>query len=406
MIYCAPWLLPITSPAIRDGAVVVENGRIEAIGPADKIRIAFPSREEIACRGVLMPALINTHIHLELSHLENIERPPSQGHICKWIDALISSRSENVRNADEKLQFRRKVLSAQRHFGVVLVGDIGNEPYLPDNKEDRLPLIHHFQEFLAPTKIALDAAKAAIADLPDTVSATAHACYSTLPELISLLKKRAQRLDRVFPIHIAESAEEIEFISKHSGPFRDFLEKRGAWTDGFSSTKIEKAGVVVYLQEIGILDERTLCVHCVHITENDVRLLLQQGSHVCLCPGSNRFLRVGKAPLEMMLRCGLLPAIGTDSCASNDRLDLWAEMKILREEHPEVKPRTILTMATHGGAVALNCEEDFGSLGVGKKSILLMVDSEEIRETDSESNLYDILTRNGRPDVIEWIETI
>jgi aminodeoxyfutalosine deaminase len=405
-IYLAPWVLPVEGPAIRDGAVAVKEGRIEAIGPENEVLAGFSDRDEIKCRGVLMPALINAHIHLELSHLEGIERPDAQGHICRWIDALIKARDENVLSADEKLQWRRKALAEQRRLGVVLMGDIGNEPCLPEKSDDELPLVHHFQEFLAPTKTSMAAAKAAAAVLPDTVSATVHACYSTLPELIILLKDRAKRLDRAFPVHVAESAEEIEFIATHSGPFRDFLEQRGAWDDSFSLTKRQGAGVVKYLQGLGILDARTLCVHCVHIKENEARLLFETGSHVCLCPGSNKFLRVGKAPLEMMLRCGLLPAIGTDSRTSNDCLDIWAEMQILREEHPAVDPKTIMAMATLGGANALNCQRNLGSLAPRKKAIFLKVESEEVSAANSALELYDILTRTGRPTVVDWVGNV
>lgn len=159
----------------------------------------------------------------------------------------------------------------------------------------------------------------------------------------------------------------------------------------------------MYLQRLGVLDPKTLCVHCVHVTENEIQLLAEKGAHVCLCPGSNRFLRVGKAPVERMLRHGLLPAIGTDSIASNEALDIWREMRILSEDHPEAKPAKILEMATLGGASALHCEGLFGSLAPGRRALFLEVDDEEFSLIDTEESLCETLIKGGRPQVVSWI---
>ncbi len=374
-----------------------------AVGPLEEVRAASPGCEEITGTGVLMPALINAHCHLELSHLTAVKRPAANGQLCQWIEEVIEARVGNMASVEERLAQRQNALADQRRLGVAVIGDIGNEPCQQDKKSDEFPLIHHFQEFLAPTKEAVETAKAAVAELPDSVSATVHACYSTLPELVTLLKKRAGRLHRVFPMHVAESKEERVFIATQAGSFREFLEKRGAWDNAFNQVEGEKTGVVMYLDKLGILDNLTLCVHCVHIEEDEARLLAERGSHVCLCPRSNRFLKVGKAPLEMLLQHGVLPAVGTDSRASNTRLDIWAEMQCLREEHPGVDAKTVLAMATMGGAGALNCEGDFGSLTSGKKSIFLRVNSDAIQRADSQLALLDILTKGGRPQNIDWI---
>lgn len=402
-IYSAPWVLPITNPAIRDGAVAVKDGRIEAVGPAAEIRAAFSGREEIRCEGVLMPALINAHIHLELSHLLDVKRPVASQTMCDWITDLIRARGECRLSREEIDQYRQRILLDQRRSGVVLLADIGNEQHPTNSDLSDFPFVLHFQEFVAPTRIATEAAAAIITGLPDSVVATAHAPYSTSPELICVLKKRARRLGNVFSLHVAESKEEIDFVQSTTGSFRAFLERIGAWDGTFLREFSNLEGTVMYLQQLGVLDPNTLCVHCVHITENEVRLLGEKGAHVCLCPGSNRFLRVGKAPLEHMLRYGLLPAIGTDSIASNETLDIWREMQILREDHPGVEPAKILEMATLGGAAALHCEGDFGSLSPGQRAIFLEVDSNGFAQVDSEQKLLDILTKEGQPQVVNWI---
>jgi len=402
-LYSAPWVLPITSPAIQNGAVAVKDGRIEAVGPAAEIRAGFGGLKEIRCQGVLMPALVNAHIHLELSHLTAIKRPAEGQKMCTWIEDLIRARGDCGLAAQEREDYRQRALRDQHLSGVILLADIGNEPYSSNPDCPDLPLVLHFQEFLAPTRQATQAATAALEGLPDFVAATAHAPYSTSPELICALKHRATRLGKVFSLHVAESPEEIEFLRSAAGSFRDFLERLGAWDATFSPGGNDLDGTVMYLKKLGVLDSKTLCVHCVYITEKEMQVLKAKGAHVCLCPGSNRFLRVGKAPVEGMLRHGLLPSLGTDSIASNETLDLWREMQILREEHPDVDPARILEMATLGGAAALQYEDDFGSLSPQRKAVFLEVNSERFDQVATEKELVDILTRKGRPQEVSWI---
>jgi aminodeoxyfutalosine deaminase len=403
-IYSAPWVLPIVHSPIRNGAIAVKDGRIQAVGPAEEVRAAFSDREEIGCRGVLMPALINAHIHLELSHLPAVSRPDPDQPMCDWITDLIRARKDCGLTVQGIEDCRQKILLDQQSSGVVLLADIGNEANPVDFDRSGFPLVLSFQEFLAPTKVATDAVAVIVSGLPDTIAATAHAPYSTSRELIRLLKNRARRLDRVFPIHVAESKDEIEFLQSATGSFRDFLERLGAWDETFSQEKNGQEGTVMYLQRLGILDPMTLCVHCVHVAENEIQVLMEKGAHVCLCPGSNRFLGVGKAPVERMLRHGLMPAIGTDSIASNETLDIWREMQILSVDHPGVKPAKILEMATMGGASALHYDGDFGSLAPGRRAVFLEVDGEGFSRLDSEENLFDILIKGGRPQVVSWID--
>jgi aminodeoxyfutalosine deaminase len=402
-IYTAPWVLPMADPAIRNGAVAVREGRIEAVGPAAAIRAKFHGWDEVGCRGVLLPALINAHIHLELSHLSDIKRPEGAHKLCDWIENLIQARGDNRLSSEEKERHRQHILIDQRRSGVVLLADIGNDPAPASTQPVDLPEILSFQEFLAPTGKAAASITAIIAGLPDSIAATAHAPYSSSPEIIRMLKRRAVRLGKVFSLHVAESLDEIEFLRSATGVFRIFLERRGVFDATIFSGNPDLKGAVEYLEQLGVLDSGTLCVHCVHVSDNEMQLLADKGGHVCLCPGSNRFLRVGKAPLEPMLRHGLLPAIGTDSVASNETLDIWREMQILREDHSEVEPRKILEMATLGGAMALQCADDFGSLAPHRRALFLEVNVKGLSQLDTEQNLFDILTAKGRPRGISWI---
>ncbi len=110
------------------------------------------------------------------------------------------------------------------------------------------------------------------------------------------------------------------------------------------------------------------------------------------------------APIEKMLRHGIVPAIGTDSLASNLSLDMWAEMQRIANEHPDVNSLDILIMATQAGARAFGRDKDYGSLSRGKKASFLHLFSNEINNCITESDLLNMLVTYGRPEKIEWIQ--
>lgn len=408
-LYLAPWVVPISSPVIRDGAVAIANGRILAVGSSASICSRFPEARVENCQGVLLPGLVNAHIHLELSAYHHIQRPAPDESFCDWIRSLLQLRQEEQGEPEEVVRAARNMLQQQHDSGVLLLLDIGNilpassaSSASPEIMPPALQL-SFLLELLGPTAKAEEQVLARISSLPDSVAATPHAPYSTTPGIMTALKQRADRLHHIYSLHVAESADEIELLQSGSGCFRSFLEERGAWEDIFPCPGMDGHGAVEYLDRLGLLDANLLCVHCVHVSENEVQMLAAHGCKVCLCPGSNRFLGVGVAPLEMMLRHHLLPALGTDSIASNEELDLWREMQILRQDHPGVAPAAVMAMATLGGAKALGREGDFGTLAPGRKSILLNVDSPALQGVDNGEQLLDTLTGGGRPDRICWI---
>lgn len=102
-------------------------------------------------------------------------------------------------------------------------------------------------------------------------------------------------------------------------------------------------------------------------------MLANSGAKVCLCPGSNKFLRVGKAPVKRYLEAGILPALGTDSLASNPEVSIWREMQLLYQGYPELNDADIFAMATRGGAEALAIGGQTGTLTAGKNADVLAV---------------------------------
>lgn len=402
-LYLAPWVVPVSSPVLREGAVAVADGRILAVGAASSLQARYAGARVVRCQGVLLPGLVNAHIHLELSAYHQPSRPTSDQSFCDWIRSLLQLRGNGAIGADQVSLAARRMLQHQHDVGISLLLDTGNIAPSPLATVPSPVEATFLLELLGPDAKAEEQVLARLHTLPDSVAATAHASYSTTAGIMMALKKRADRLRHVFSLHVAESWDEVELLASGLGCFRGFLEERGAWDGRFPCPGVEGHGVVGYLAELGLLDANLLCVHCVQVDEKEVQMLAEHGCKVCLCPGSNRFLGVGVAPLEMMLGHGLLPAIGTDSLASNEELDPWREMRILREDHPGVAPSRILAMATLGGAQALGREEDFGALAQGRKAVFLNVDSPALQGAKNAEQLFAMLTGDGRPEILHWV---
>jgi cytosine/adenosine deaminase-related metal-dependent hydrolase len=230
------------------------------------------------------------------------------------------------------------------------------------------------------------------------VACTAHAPYSTTPGLIREIKKKADQKRHMFSIHTAESMQEVEFLQTGSGHFRKFLQERGGWDGSFA---IPGKSSVQYLESLGVLNDRTLCVHAVHVNREEIETLAKTRAKVCLCPGSNRFLGVGKAPVTEFLDHGILPALGTDSRASNPVLSMWREMRLLSEDHPGLDPETIFAMATRGGADAWGLGGEMGTLEPGKDAHVIAIGCAEAISSGKE--IFDFLTTVGESVQVEWL---
>ncbi len=400
-LFRAPWVIPITAPVIQDGAIVVDGRRIVAVASYAELSSRFPELQPTPCPGVLLPALVNCHIHLDLSIYGTIPLDPGNTTMCDWIRSLTKKRQQAAYSDEAVREAAEKTAIEQYTAGVALMLNIGNVPL--GNMNSCPVEIHSLFEILGPSKLAQQAAIAAIKTYPSDRAVTGHAPYSTTPELLRYIKRRCDEQGELFSLHLAENPDEALLLLQNEGCFPEFLKERGAWDNTFPIPGIDSSGVVGYLQTLGLFDNKTICVHCVYLTPEDMEVVAGTGAHICLCPGSNKFLGVGRAPLEQFLAHDILPALGTDSIASNPVLDMWQEIALLREEHSGVAPETILAMATLGGARAMHKDSDYGSLEEGRTAHFLQVQGRQYTEANSAEQLLDLLTSSGRPESIVWL---
>ena len=397
-MHTAPWIVPVGGPVIMDGGVVVEQGRIVAVDQRPVLERQFPEAVVVEHPGsALTPALTNAHIHLELSHLAELAAKPFATTFTGWIVQLLYLRDNLGVTGELVEEAARQVAQQQYQQGVGVLLDIGNTPVAQQLISEFQGHLYPHKEYLGLAAFTLEKNLQRLYDEPDWVRCSAHAPYSTHPQLIKALKKRACSLNHVFPIHVAEPVAEGHMLAEGRGEMVDFVRTRGFWDGSFQPPG--QSGSIRYLNKLDVLDERTLCVHAVHLDDEEIRMIAGEGAHVCLCPGSNQFLQVGTAPLQQFLEAGILPALGTDSAASNPELSLWREMALLAQIHPQVDPEHIFAMATKGGAQALGLGQTMGTLEPGKRADILVVPVSASLQTAQQLMRYLVtVEKNGEPD--------
>ncbi|MCL2790350.1 MAG: amidohydrolase family protein [Desulfobulbus sp.] len=388
-IHNASWIVPVSSAPIENGGVAVADGTLLAVGETAQLYRQFP-KAMVTDHGqaALTPALINVHTHLELSHLAALAEFPLDATFTGWISRLLEMRDRLGATGELAEQAARFAAEHQYRTGVSALADIGNTAINRSLAAIFPGRLLPFTEYLGLAERTLAKNEQRLARENDATLCAGHAPYSTHPSLLRRLKERARTLGHIFPIHTAEPASEGEMIREGRGEMVEFIRQRGFWDNSFVPRGT--GGTIHYFRDLDLLDNQTLCIHAIHVTGEEIRIMAGEGVKLCLCPGSNQFLRTGTPPVRAYLDHGMLPALGTDSLASNPRLSLWREMRLLAEAHPEVMAAEIFRMATLGGAEALGMERCLGTLEAGKEADLLVVPLPA--DATNEEQVYRLLT--------------
>jgi len=358
----ANWVLVDPENIIENGFVKTESGKIVDVGQGrsgnagDQIIDHGP--------GVLMPCLVNAHTHLELSALKN--KTNTHSGFIDWVQSVIEQRNQcGEKNLLAGIFKGFEELSGS---GSLVVGDIvgsniSRQPFL-NSKISGV----RFMEYLGGDIHDALACEEISAD--KTISVAGHAPHTTASDLLVRLKSVASRCCLPFSIHLAESAEEVEFLTTGKGLWADFLNQRKIDT---SAIKLTGDSPVKYADQLGLLDDKTLAVHLVFAGKKDLHILSEKNVNVCLCPRSNQILHNQLPDVPLMLKSGLKLCLGTDSLASNDSLSLFDEMKFLSLFFAGISPKDIIAMATINGAAALGFKDQFGRLTPGRKAKMIFL---------------------------------
>ena len=187
-----------------------------------------------------------------------------------------------------------------------------------------------------------------------------HAPYTASGELYRLAAQRAKARNILLTTHLAESQDEDDMIRRGTGPMYDYFLRAGR-----DMGDCKRTGPTQLMGEFGVLGHNCLAAHANALTPLDVTLLKQTGTHVVHCPKAHRFFGRGTSLLQALLTQGVNVCLGTDSLASNDTLNMLAEMQTLAHMFPRMAAQELLEMATLNGAKALNQEEKLGRIAPG-----------------------------------------
>jgi len=377
----AAWVVPIDQPPIRDGWVAVADGRVRAIGQGDGAEARALGPLQPLGRVALLPGLINAHTHLELSWLRG--RVPPANAFTSWVKQLVVARGGRSERADDPAVLDAAAGAAReaRDTGTAALGDISNSlASVGVMAEAGLHglVFHELLGFKETSGALIDrtagqrAAAAALGQGRVRVSIAPHAPYSVSPELFRAVRDAVSgSAEPRTSVHVGESPEEMELLASGTGEWASMLRWIGAWREDWTPPR---TGPVEYLDGLGVIDAGTLVVHGVQLSDDSLARVRSRGATLVTCPRSNRWVGVGVPPVERFYRSGVAVAVGTDSLASVDDLNLFEELKQMRWLAPGVPARALLESATIVGARALGLADELGSLAPGKRAEIVQVD--------------------------------
>lgn len=366
MIISAGWICPVTTPPLRRHALVVQDGVI------DEIRPLLPSDPEPG-ETCLIPGLVNAHTHLAYTGLRNLfDHLP----FFSWIRKITEVKQSLMTPEDVALSTQLGISECLQN-GITSVADMSD---LESSAEvlSRSPLRGTFywevfgveKQAAEATWDSLDRQYEHLMEKYSTerlkIGISPHACYTVRPELYRRIADWAMRREVPVSFHVAESKAEEDFISRREGVIADFLRARAADWEILGNSSI------AHLHQTGIFETKPLVAHVVQASDQDLDLLHGSGVSIAHCPKSNARFGHGIAPVYKMIQKGIPVALGTDSAASNNRLDLLEEGRFALfqqrslEQRQVISPQQMLEMMSIEGARALHREDSTGSLERGK----------------------------------------
>ena len=389
MILRAKFVVPISHPVIEDGAVVIHNDRIVAVGrkreilqryhPAYRGGTRSTARVHLRDLGdvALLPGLINAHCHLDYTNMAG-KLWPSRGFL-HWLDQIVTlKRSWNL---EDYLRSWRRGEGMLLAGGVTTVADVeavaanlvlGQTSPLRLWSFLELIDIGREKDFSRILASALSAARPRRS--LGGYGLCPHSLYTSSGALIRAAAAVSRKRGWPLTIHLAESREEWEMFRRGRGPLHERFRSLGRdMRDCGSSAARTMVTPTRALAQRGVFSKNLLVAHANYVTDDDIALLAQHRVSVVHCPRSHAFFSHRKFMIEKFLAHGVNVCLGTDSLASNDALDLFAEMQALGRAHPGLRPEIILAMATRNGARALQQRQNCGTLIPGKWADLVAV---------------------------------
>jgi cytosine/adenosine deaminase-related metal-dependent hydrolase len=361
----ADYVFPVSSDPIKNGIVTVDDyGKIISVTDSNSL-LEINNRPVEHLNGIICPGFVNTHCHLELSHLKNkIEQ--KKGLVSFIQDVQKFRNTENsimlaaARDADDEMY----------QNGIVAVGDIANSNLtIPVKASSKL----HYHTFIESFGFLPDKAdevfEKSISLLnefkPQSCSVTAHAPYSVSKELFKLIKTHCEVGKNLISIHNQESKDENKFFRYKTGSFNDLYRSFGI---DISFFKPQARNSLQSMIPLLTKKQDILLVHntCTNLKDIYFAKRFDRKIHWCFCPNANLYIENAIPKVELFIGQGFNIALGTDSLASNHKLCILSEMRSIQQKNPALSTAQLIEWGTLNGAIYLGIDDEKGTLQPGK----------------------------------------
>ena len=353
---------------IENGAVLIRDLIISKVGKTEDFDLGQANMQIDARGGIIMPGLVNCHTHMPMSMFRGMSddlpldvwlnerifpaeaKHINPGSVGKWsLHSCKEMLLAGTTTCCDGYFFEAAAVGAMVESGIRAVAGQGVIDFLAPGVPDPGQNIRAAQAFVNRIKDL---------SVRITPSIFCHSPYTCSKKTLVAAKQAAEDAGILFQIHVAETKKEAQMIKG-----------------------LKNRSIISYLEDLGLLNEKTLLVHSVWITDADIEIIQKRAARVAHCPESNMKLASGIAPVPRMVDAGIAVGLGTDGCASNNDHDLFSEMDMAAKLHKVacmdpcvMDARTCLKMATIEGARAIGLDRQIGSIERGKKADIIIVD--------------------------------
>jgi cytosine/adenosine deaminase-related metal-dependent hydrolase len=356
----ADYVFPINADPIKNGVVTVDDeGKILSVSTHAQADV-----EQLS--GIICPGFVNTHCHVELSHL--LGRTTQGTGLVDFIKAI-----QKLRAGDDNAITEAATLADQQMYdnGIVAVGDISNSAIsLPIKSKSKL-YYHTFIEMFSFIPERAEETFQAALELqnqfkPLPSSLTPHAPYSVSKDLFKLLKQYTDANSNLVSMHNQECEDENKFYRYKNGKFLELYE---SFSLDISYFKPQARNSVQSVIPLLSNKQQILLVHNTCTNLKDIYFVKRFDRKInwCFCPNANLYIEGRLPKVDLFVDEGFNITLGTDSLASNNKLCILSEMQTIQEHFPALTTARLLEWGTINGAKFLGISDEYGSLEVGKK---------------------------------------
>ena len=327
-------------------------------------------------KGIITPGFINTHCHLELSHLKSVIKQHTG--IVDFGLSVMKHRNELALELQQDVMLRAD--EEMKKQGIVAVGDISNSNSSIKVKQQSDLYYHTFVELIAlnpeRANLVFDTGKQLLSEFSNaqlSASLAPHAPYSASLELIKKISEDCNTLNKPTSIHNQESNAENDFFNSKSGDYLRLYNTINVPIDYFKATGKSSLQSIVSAFHKKV---NTLLVHNTFTNKDDIENVQKTHSHLywCLCPNANLYIENSLPNISLLNanKCAL--TLGTDSLASNSQLSIIDEINALLKHQPAISIDVLLQAATYNGANFLGIENQFGLIEKDRKSGINLIE--------------------------------